>query len=133
VFWPFAFFDLYDYVLWGPEYDDVFWDYSYVDVYVGLFAPYGYDDLEGYVVSSGPARSRVLSAQLSRMCGEDTRDIAGIPIDQVRQSLQLGNEQNAALAGLADASAEAARIIKAACRVTPHSPRPTGSPPCKPA
>jgi hypothetical protein len=115
VFWPFAFFDLYDYVLWGPEYDDVFWDYGYGDVYVGLFAPYGYDDLTGYVVTSGRARSRVLAGQLERMCGEDTRDIAGIPIAEVRQSLRLGNEQNAALDGLADASAEAARIIKAAC------------------
>jgi hypothetical protein len=115
VFWPFAFFDLYDYVLWGPEYDDVFWDYGYGDVYVGLFAPYGYDELEGFVVTSGRARSRVLSGQLSRMCGEDTRDLAGIAVDQVRQSLQLDNEQSAALDGLGDASAEAARIIKAAC------------------
>jgi hypothetical protein len=115
VFWPFAFFDVYDYVLWGPVYDDAFWDYGYGDVYVGLFAPYGYDDLEGYVVASGPTQSRALSGELAQMCGNDTRDIAGIPIDQVRQSLQLGNDQNAALDALADASAEAGRIIKASC------------------
>lgn len=115
VFWPFAFFDVYDYVLWGPAYDDAFWDYGYGDVYVGLFAPYGYDDLEGYVVASGPTQSRALSGQLVQLCGNDTRDIAGIPIDQVRQSLQLGNDQNGALDALADASAEAGRIIKASC------------------
>jgi LTXXQ motif family protein len=115
VFWPFAFFDFYDYVLWGPEYDDVFWDYGYGDVYAGVFGPYGYDDLEGYVVASGRAQDRVLSRRVMQMCGEDSRDLAGIPIDQVRHALQLDNEQSAALDALADASAEAARIIKAAC------------------
>jgi hypothetical protein len=115
VFWPFAFFDLYDYVLWGPEYDDVFWDYGYGDVYVGLFAPYGYDDLEGYVVAPGAAQNRMLSGQLAPICGEDIRDIAGIPIDKVKQSLELDTQQSAALDALADASAEAARIVKAAC------------------
>jgi hypothetical protein len=115
VFWPFAFYDFYDYALWGPEYDDAFWDYGYGDVYAGLFAPYGYDELEGYVVASGRARSHVLSGQVAQMCGEDSRDIAGLPIDQVRHALQLDSEQSAALDTLADASAQAARIIKAAC------------------
>jgi hypothetical protein len=115
VFWPFAFFDVYDYALWGPEYDDVFWDYGYGDVYAGLFAPYGYDDLEGYVVASGGPRNRVLSGQVAQMCGADSRDIAGIPIDQMRHALQLDSEQATALDALADASAEAARIIKSAC------------------
>jgi hypothetical protein len=34
VFWPFAFFDIYDYAFWGYPYDDAFWGYGY---YPALF------------------------------------------------------------------------------------------------
>ena len=48
VFWPFAYYDFYDYAMWGYGYDDPFWDYGYGDIYAGIFSPYGYDDLAGY-------------------------------------------------------------------------------------
>ena len=72
-----------------------FWGYGYGDIYAGIFAPYGYDDLTGYLPSGGggysgraaPAPSASQAAntppdELSQMCGEDSRDIAGLPIDQ---------------------------------------------------
>lgn len=49
------------------------------------------------------------------MCGDDGRDIAGLPVDQVQQTLQLSNEARAALDDLGNASAKASQIIKAAC------------------
>jgi hypothetical protein len=49
------------------------------------------------------------------MCGEDSRDIAGLPIDQIQQAIQLDDAQRAALDDLANASAKAAQEIKAAC------------------
>ena len=51
LFWPFAYYDIYDYAFWG--YDPSFWGYGYGDIYAGIFAPYGYDDLTGYMPSGG--------------------------------------------------------------------------------
>jgi hypothetical protein len=125
VFWPFAYYDIYDYALWGYGYDPLFWDYGYNDIYAGLFAPYDYYDLAGYVPPGGGSRVTVGRAassaraempdRLAQMCGEDSRDIAGLPIDQIQQGLQLNDAQRAALDDLANASVKAAQDIKAAC------------------
>ncbi|MGP0090312.1 MAG: Spy/CpxP family protein refolding chaperone [Xanthobacteraceae bacterium] len=123
LFWPFAYYDMYDYALWGGGYDDSFWDYGYNDIYAGLFAPYGYDDLAGYLPQqastnpSGPASGApsVAVGPLAQMCGEDNRDIAGLPIDQVQQAIRPSTAQQAALDELANASGKAAQDIKAAC------------------
>jgi hypothetical protein len=49
------------------------------------------------------------------MCGDDSRDIAGLPIDQIQQAIQPNDVQRAALDDLANASVKAAEAIKAAC------------------
>jgi hypothetical protein len=49
------------------------------------------------------------------MCGDDTRDVAGLPIAQFQQTIQLTEAQRAALEDLANASTKAAQGIKAAC------------------
>lgn len=131
VFWPFAFYDIYGYSLWGYDYDVAFWDYGYPDIYAGLFAPYGYDDLmgysgylPGYAARSGSGRSSRDSyasansndrASMTQMCGDDSRDIAGLPIDAIQKALQPDDAQRAALDDLANASTKAAQNIKAAC------------------
>ena len=128
LYWPFAYYDMYDYAMWGYGYDDSFWGYGYGDIYAGIFAPYGYDDLTGYlpqyesrnpsdVGQTAPAPGTPAAApdQLTQMCGEDSRDIAGLPTDQVQQAIQPTGEQSAALNDLADASAKAAQNLKAAC------------------
>lgn len=145
LFWPFAYYDFYNYALWGGGYDDSFWDYGYGDIYAGLFSPYGYDELAGYMpqysgggsggpppsgpVTSGPATSGPAttgsappapaadapSEQLAQMCGQDGRDIAGLPIDQIQSAINPNDEQRAALDDLANASVKAAQDIKAAC------------------
>jgi LTXXQ motif family protein len=125
LFWPFAYYDFYDYALWGDGYDDPFWGYGYNDIYAGMFAPYGYDDLAGYLPPREGQRSPTSSAasspvnpapdQLSQMCGEDSRDIAGLPIDQFQQTIQPNDSQRAALDELANASVKAAQDIRTAC------------------
>src|SRR5664279_22824 len=128
LYWPFAYYDMNDYLWWGDDYDDAFWGYGYGDIYVSMFAPYGYDDLTGYLpryTGSNPnARGQAALAsgtpsaqidQLAQMCGEDSRDIAGLPIDQFQQAIQPTEAQRAALDDLANASLKAAQDIKAAC------------------
>jgi hypothetical protein len=122
IFWPFTYYDFYDYALWG-WYDYSFWDYGYDDIYAGLFPPYGYDDLAGYLPQeaslSAPEGRRGGAAStpstVVQLCGENSRDIAGVPIDQIQQTLQLDDQQRAALEELAGESAKAALIIKAEC------------------
>jgi hypothetical protein len=127
LFWPFAYYDIYDYAMWGYGDDPSFWGYGYGDIYAGIFAPYGYDDLTGYLPlgtgnnpAAAPASPASMAAhpapdELSQMCGEDSRDIAGLPIDQIQQAIQPNEAQRAALDDLANASVKAAQIIKAAC------------------
>jgi LTXXQ motif family protein len=125
LFWPFAYYDLYDYTMWGYGDDAPFWDYGYNDIYAGLFAPYGYDDLAGYLPrdasGSGGNAAQTANAQtaapgeLAQMCGDDSRDIAGLPIDQIQQAVQPNDAQRAALDDLVSASVKAAQDIKAAC------------------
>jgi hypothetical protein len=126
LFWPFAYYDMYGYAMWG--YDPSFWDYGYNDIYAGMFAPYGYDDLTGYLpsgvggysvgtrqASRAFASTNPAPDQLTQMCGDDSRDIAGLPIDQIQQAVQPNETQRAALDDLANASVKAAQGIKAAC------------------
>src|SRR5580692_9566780 len=126
LFWPFAYYDIYDYAMWGYGYDDPFWDYGYNDIYAGIFSPYGYDDLSGYWPQGGSSAmagvrqgSGVQTAtapdQLAQMCGDDSRDIAGLPIDQIQQAIAPNDAQRAALDDLANATVKAAQDIKAAC------------------
>jgi hypothetical protein len=128
VFWPFAFYDIYDYAFWGSPYYDTFWDYGYPDLYAGIFGPYGYDDLMGYAGYlpryAGGGRSNTDAyayapprdqAKLMQMCGEDSRTIAGLPIDRVESVIQPNETQRAALDELASASEKAAASLKASC------------------
>jgi hypothetical protein len=53
LFWPFAYFDIYDYAIWGSAARAPFWGYGYDDIYTGMFAPYDYDALAGYLPLRG--------------------------------------------------------------------------------
>ena len=111
LFWPFAYYDLYDYTIWG---DYGFWYYGYPDIYAGIFGPYGYDDLIGYLPQA-PSTRQARASLLARMCGDDSHDIAGLPIDQIEQAIQPNEAQRAALDDLGNASVQAAQSIRAAC------------------
>ena len=117
------------YAMWGDADYAPFWGYGYNDIYAGVFTPYGYDDLAGYLPPSGgdnqvgarqPPPTSGAPDQLAQMCGEDNRDIAGLPIDQIQQAVQPNDAQRAALDDLANASAKAAQDIKAAVQRSWH-------------
>lgn len=121
VFWPYAYDDFYDYAWWGGDYDP-FWDYGYGDLYAGLFSPYDYGTLNAYGAylpgSSGSARQTPAArtkTTLADMCGNDSKDIAGFPVEQFRNAIKPNPEQAAALDDLANASQKAAELIRNSC------------------
>jgi hypothetical protein len=147
VFWPFAYDVLYADLFWPWYYDYPFWAYGYPDLYGALFWPYGYDDLAGYLPSSpgliasshggtsgsvagvrssapstriarvGASRQAKMS-QISQSCGEDSKEVAGWPIDRIEQTITPTADQRALLDDFANASIRAAQAIKEACPTT---------------
>lgn len=131
IFWPYAFYDINDYAYWGNGYGTAFWDYGYPDLYAGLFGPYGYDDLSGYAgylpryagprtdadayASTTPRDQARGETTFAQMCGEDSRTIAGLPVDAFAKAIEPDDAQRAALEELANASATAAQTIRNAC------------------
>jgi hypothetical protein len=123
VFWPYAYYDFYDYVWWDWGYDPFFWDYGYPDLYAGLFGLYDYGALSGYAGYlpgyAGPAplarSGSEAGTSLADMCGTDSSDIAGFSIERFRNAIQPNNEQSAALDELANASRKAAETIRNSC------------------
>ena len=110
LFWPFAYYDIYDYTLWGDGIG--FWGYGYRDIYAAIFTPY--EDLTRYMASLRSRRHGRLPS-LAQICGDDPSEFAGLPIKQIRQAIQLSEERRAAFDDLANASVEAAQMIRAAC------------------
>jgi LTXXQ motif family protein len=112
LFWPFAYYDIYDYTVWGDGMG--FWGYGYRDLHAAIFTPYGSDDLVRYATPS-QGRRHVRIPTLTKLCGDDAGEVATLPIDQIRQTVQLSDEQRTALDDLATASIDAAQTIRAAC------------------
>jgi LTXXQ motif family protein len=113
LFWPFAIYDIYDYAMWGDGIG--FWDYGYPDIYAAIFAPYGHDDLAAYAGPGPFGRRQRRVPPLQQFCGDDSREMAGLPIDQIQQAMQPNEAQRAALDDLANALISAARMIRASC------------------
>jgi len=129
LFWPYAYSDIYCDVFWGYwgygcadpywsiAYGNPFWDYGYGDIYGGLFSPFAFNDLTGYLPAGRRTRSNgtTPSTALAQMCGDDTKEVAGWPIDRIQQLVSPDDQQRMALDDLASASMNAAQIIKTAC------------------
>jgi hypothetical protein len=148
VFWPFAYDVVYASLFWPWAYDWPFWAYGYPDIYAGLFWPYGYDDFAGYippgpgpigayagaggpvagagglsapstrVARAAPSRQAEVTGQLNQSCGEDSKEVAGWPIDRIEQAVTPTADQRALLDDFANASIRAAQAIKEACPTT---------------
>jgi hypothetical protein len=117
LFWPFAYDDVYDYILWGDG--TAFWDYGYPDIYAGIFVPYEHPDLAAYAEPGRSGRRHRSRPSLQELCGDDGRGSAGLPIDQIRQAIQPNEAQRAALDDLASTLISAARMIRASCPTQP--------------
>jgi hypothetical protein len=112
LFWPFAYYDIYDYTLCGDGIG--FWGYGYRDIYAAIFTPYGYEDVIRHM-SSPRSRRHGRLPSLTQIRGDDASEFADFPIKQFRQAIMLSEEQRATLDDLANASVKAAQIIRAAC------------------
>jgi len=86
-----------------------------------IFAPYGHDDLAAY---AGPSpfgrrhRSGAPSAY-SSFCGDDSREVAGLPIDQIQQAMQRMRRRRPLWTIFADALSSAAQDDTSGARVRP--------------
>lgn len=121
LFWPFAYYDIYDYAVWGDGMG--FWGYGYRDIYAAIFTPYDEDELTRYFSSSHGRRFRRLPS-LARICGDDVSELAPLPVEQIRQTMRLSEEQRAMLDELAKVSVEAEKTVRASC---PTEVQPTPS------
>jgi hypothetical protein len=130
LFWPYAYYDLFDYVYWPYAYDD-FWPYAYDDVYYGIYGPYAYGgsyrpyaDPNGYYadrsarrgVSTGRyAAANDTERRAAEVCSDDATQLTDWPIESISELVQPTAAQRPALDELRAANAKAIDMLKAAC------------------
>jgi hypothetical protein len=130
VFWPYAYYDVFDYVYWPYAYDD-FWPYAYDDVYYGIYGNYAYTGSGAGVsrVAGTPGR-RVVRAHAgsperpaAEVCSDRASDLTDWPIEHISEIVQPSDTQRPALDELRVASTRAVDILKAGCpRDLPSTP-----------
>ena len=126
LFWPYAYYDFFDYVFWPYAYDD-FWPYAYNDIYYGIYGPYAYsgyasaDPGPGPGVRSGSAR-RVVSRTpdgtqraAADICTSQASELTDWPIERITEVVQPTDAQHALLDELKVANAKAIGILQGAC------------------
>ena len=126
LFWPYAHYDLFDYVYWPYAYDD-FWPYAYDDVYYGIYGPYAHYGPYGASGASGRVNSgRYGSARYAttttgsarraaEVCSNQAPELTDWPIERISEVVQPTDAQRPALDDLKAASAKAIEILKSAC------------------
>jgi hypothetical protein len=128
LFWPYARYDLFDYVYWPYAYDD-FWPYAYDDVYYGIYGPYAYSGPYAYRPYAGAGRStrRGVSSgryatrqngserRAAEVCSDDAAQLTDWPIERISEVVQPTGAQRPALDELRAASAKAIDMLKSGC------------------
>src|SRR5262249_17336394 len=128
LFWPYAYYVLFDYIYWPYAYD-VFWPYAYDDLYYGIYGPYAYSRPYGYRPSVDPngyytrrsARRGVSSGhyaaangteRAAEVCSDDAAQLTNWPIERISEVVQPTGAQRPALDGLRAANAKAIDMLK---------------------
>src|SRR6266403_1852331 len=129
LFWPYAHYDLFDYVYWPYAYDD-FWPYAYDDVYYGIYGPYAYYGPSGvpgrsgrgvsyrrYGGSSGQyaATTNGLGRRAAEVCSNQAPELTDWPIERISEVVQPTDAQRPALDELRAASAKAIEMLQSRC------------------
>ena len=130
LFWPYAYYDLFDYVYWPYAYDD-FWPYAYDDVYYGIYGPYAYSGPYGYRDPNGQyggrsarrgvspgryaARANGSERPAAEVCSDGVAQLTDWPIERISEVVQPSAAQRPALDELRAASAKAIDRLKADC------------------
>ncbi|MGZ5508605.1 MAG: hypothetical protein ACXWKH_19705, partial [Limisphaerales bacterium] len=122
LFWPYAYDSIFNDVFWPYAYDyDPFWDYGYGDIYSAMFNPYSYDELVDVplplrgtprtaIVTGSIPTSRTMQ-RLAPLCGDDSREVAGVPVDTIQTAVVPDEAQRATLDELGNAAIKAAEIV----------------------
>jgi hypothetical protein len=110
LFWPFAYWDLVNYTYWPYAYD-AFWPRAYDDIYGGMFGPYAYEG----VAQRSSRRARSSQQASTIVCGERVPALTDWPIQQIAQTIQPDELQEAALNDLKDGAAKALQALQSAC------------------
>jgi hypothetical protein len=150
IFWPYAFYDLFDYVFWVCDgyyyysygcYDNYgpFWAYGYDDLFGGIYWPYAYGgyggDYRGYGSSERYRRSHQVARndprsigprgerpdELAQLCGGEAASLVHFPFDRIEQKVQPTEAQRASFEELKNVAANAADKLKASCPSEPAS------------
>jgi LTXXQ motif family protein len=121
LFWPYAYYDLFDYVYWPYAYDD-FWPYAYDDVYYGIYGNYAYippgPGSAGHRASSPghrAARADGTERRAAEVCSDDAARLTDWPIQRISEVVAPTDAQRAALEELRAASAKAVDLLKSGC------------------
>ena len=116
LFWPYAYGDLFDYTF-APYAYDAFWPYAFDDLYVGLFGPYGYEGAAypAGAPSGGPGMALRYVPTGPEVCGAQVAALTDWPIEQIAQTVQPTEAQQAALDDLRDATGKALGMLQSAC------------------
>jgi hypothetical protein len=133
LFWPYAYYDLFDYVYWPYAYDD-FWPYAYDDVYYGIYGPYAYSGPYGYGPYVDPngyyagrsarrgvsskryaARADGTEPRAAEVCSDDAAQLTDWPIERISEIVQPTEAQRPVLDELRAASQKAIDILKSGC------------------
>src|SRR5438132_2951349 len=121
LFWPYAYYDLFDYVYWPYAYDD-FWPYAYDDVYYGIYRNYAYippgPRSGGHRVSSPghrAARADGSERRAAEVCSDDAAQLTAWPFQRISEVVEPTEAQRPALDELQAASAKAIDMLKSGC------------------
>jgi hypothetical protein len=120
VFWPYFYYDFFDYVFWPYAYDE-FWPYAYDDIYYGIYGPYAYAGPPAPVdpgAGSSPrrlAQAHGAAAHAPEVCANQTSELANWPIERISEVVQPTDAQRVALDEFKLETAKAIELIKGAC------------------
>ena len=112
VFWPYAYYDFFDYVFWPYVYDD-FWVYAYEDVYYGIYGGYAYVDPALKIAAHRPTTNS--EQRTAGVCGENAPELTNWPIERISEVIEPTETQRATLAELKEATSKAIDLLRAAC------------------
>ncbi len=134
VFWPYAYFDIFEYTFWPYAYDPGYWAYAYDDfvdtVFWGADSPYSayaslrpndYQEPGGAITGYGyRARERQSASPqtLRQLCGDPEKGVTAWPLASIAQAVRPTPEQRALLDELRAAAARAADVFKQSCADT---------------
>src|SRR6266516_2525580 len=144
IFWPYAFYDVFDYVFWACDnyyyysygcYDNYgpFWAYGYDDLFAGIYWPYLYGGDYGYGLGGRYGRRHHLARndpreidpqgarpdELAQLCGGEAASLVHFPFDRIEQKVQPTDAQRARFEELKSAAAQAADRLKSSCPSEP--------------